>query len=215
MTIGQAIELAADGELKNIAIKEDTSVILGYLNLGLIELYKRFPIFVKEVIITFGQDGTTQDPYTKISDSIYELPEDFISIVEVYEEVEDANGVTTVNIVPVNEEDTISSINMISWNQMQVPVSPAGQYMSVIYNAAPTYFTGADLNKKLPLPVWLYEALFHYIGYKGHASISALKGEQNVHYQKFEMSCQNALAFGNLTPNDLDMSFRINDRNFV
>lgn len=58
MTIRQAIDLAKSGKLKNSNIVNDDVAILGALNLGLIELYKRFPLRVDEAIITLRDAKT-------------------------------------------------------------------------------------------------------------------------------------------------------------
>ena len=52
MTVQQIIDMAKAGELKNLVL--DTDTILAALNLGIIELYKRFPLRVEEAIVTLG-----------------------------------------------------------------------------------------------------------------------------------------------------------------
>ena len=49
MTVQQIIDMAKAGELKNLVL--DTDTILAALNLGIIELYKRFPLRVEEAIV--------------------------------------------------------------------------------------------------------------------------------------------------------------------
>ena len=59
MTITQLIDLAKSGKLRNIKVPNETPSILGYINLGLIELYKRFPLRVEEALVTL-KDGKTE-----------------------------------------------------------------------------------------------------------------------------------------------------------
>ena len=41
MTIRQVIDLAKTSELANLSIGNKDEIVLGYINLGMIELYKR------------------------------------------------------------------------------------------------------------------------------------------------------------------------------
>ena len=59
MTVRQVIDLAKNGKLKNSNIVNDDVAILGALNVGLVELYKRFPLKVDEAVITM-RDGKTE-----------------------------------------------------------------------------------------------------------------------------------------------------------
>lgn len=215
MTVNQVIDLAKNGELKNIAVREDTIAVLGFLNLGLIELYKRFPLNTKEVIITLGSDGTIDDPYTMISDTIYEMPDDYMYILEAYQEVP-AHSNALVSTVSVNDEDDPLSINTVSWNRVQIPVTTTGSYISLIYAGAPTYLTITDVDERLELPPQLLNALLQYIGYQGHASVNPNQQESNnTYYQRFEVACSQAETLGVITSDSMNMNTRLNQRGFL
>lgn len=197
MTIQQAVDLATNGELKNLAIASDTNAVIGFINLGLIELYKRFTLDVKEYLIEL-QDGV----------EIYTMPNDYMWLVTAYDEVTETSD-DIVSIIPVNEEDNPASINTVSWNQIQVPVTIAGAYISIIYVAAPTYFTVNDLSETLPIPPQMLEALLHYIGYRAHTALDGnMQAENSTHYKRFELSCNRLEERGMLTSDDLSMSNR-------
>jgi hypothetical protein len=203
MTIQQLVDLAVDGELRTLQVKDNTASIVGYINLGLIELYKRFPLDVQEHMITL-LDGV----------EIYTMPSNFMWIVSAYDEVPETSNLTVLPI-PINEEDNPVSINTISWNQVQVPVTVTGAYISIIYVAAPTYFTDADLATTLPIPPQMVEALLHYIGYRAHGSDDGnVQAENSTHYQRFELSCKRIEQMGMFTPDDLSMTSR-NIKGFV
>lgn len=204
MTVQNVIDLARNGELKNIAVRDDVSAVLGFINLGLIEMYKRFPIKTEEHIIEL-QDGV----------DVYTMPDDFMWIVAAYDEV-DEDSDAYVKVMPINEEDNPLSLNTIAWNKVQLSVSILNAYISVIYVAAPPVFTEADLEEELPLPPQMVEALLHYIGYRGHGSVDGnIQAENSTHYQRFEASCQRIRQEGMITPDDLNMSGRLGDRGFV
>ena len=204
MTIQQVIDLAKNGELKNLAVKDDTEAVIGFINLGLIELYKRFTLVTKEQVIELLD-----------SQEIYSLPTDCLSIVAAYGEVDENSG-KVVDVLPINVEDNPLSINTINWKEVQIPVHIAGSYISLIYVAAPAYLTIADVDSTLELPVQLLEALLHYIGYRAHGSVNgSIQAENNTHYQRFELSCNRVVELGMLTSDDLDMNVKFGMRGFA
>jgi hypothetical protein len=197
MTIQDLVDLAVNSELKNIAIKSDTDAVIGYMNLGLIELYKRFPLSVQEHLIEL-QDGV----------EIYDMPSDFMWMVAAYDEVPE-DSAEPVMPIAINEEDNPASINMISYNQVQIPVTVTGAYISLIYIASPQYYTPADLAETLPIPPQMVEALLHYIGYRAHGAMDGnIQAENSTHYQRFELSCKRIEQNGMFTSDDLSMSDR-------
>jgi hypothetical protein len=204
MNIEDVISLASTSELSSLAVKDDSAAILDYVNLGLIELYKRFPVSVKEQVIALLDNTDT-----------YSMPEDFMWVVAAYGEVQEGSSVT-VNTLPINEEDNPLSINMINWYQVQVPMSMTGAYISIIYTAAPRMYYTADLAEVVPIPPQLVEALLHYVGYRAHAAITGdIKEENNTHYQRFEASCKRVETKGMFTSDDVNMDSRIVNRGFA
>lgn len=203
MTLQQVIDMATSGELKNIAVSKDVDTVINYIYLGMIELYKRFPIKTKEHIIEL-QDG--QDTYT--------LPSDCMWIVAAYDEVpEDSSAV--VCPIAINEEDNPLSMNTVSWNEVQVPVTVNGAYISIIYVASPDVITSANLADDIDIPLQMLEALLHYVGYRAHGAIDGnVQAENNTHYQRFEASCNRIEQRGMITGDDLDMYAR-NMKGFV
>lgn len=192
MTVQDVITLAQQGELKNIKVKTDTDSVLGFINLGMIELYKRFPLKTEEHIITLVE-GT----------DIYTMPSDYMWMLTAYEEV-DENSDEVVKVVPINEEDNPYSINTVSWNKVQVPVNVDGAYISIIYVAQPAILTQANLNDDIDLPPQMIEALLNYIGYRGHGSLDgAINAENNTHLMRFEASCKRIVKEGMFTPDDM------------
>ena len=208
MTVRQVVELAKAGELKQVATKTDNEAVLGYINLGLIELYKRFPLRVEEEVITLvnGVD-------------IYPLPAECLYLVAAYGEVDEGSS-ELVNILPINEEDNPLSVNTVSWNKVQIPLAVTGGYISLIYAAGPTLIAydamGTYLDKEVPLPMQLIEALLHYMGYRAHGSVDgAIQTEAQSHYTRFEASCARVENSGLLTSDDLNMYKRFSTRGFV
>ncbi len=210
MTVRQVIDLAKNGKLKNSNIVNDDVAILGALNVGLVELYKRFPLKVDEAVITM-RDGKTEYKLDG-TDADVSMPADsqFMWIVAAYQEVEDPYEVTytpmTVQIA-VNEEENPLSLQTVSWNTVQFPVVTEGAYASIIYVATPEMFTLADLDDVLPLPPQMLEPLLEYMCYQANSTLDA-EIDTDKYYQRFEASCSRIEMRGMTTSDDLDMMGR-------
>lgn len=195
MTLRQVVDMAAGGELKNISTKDDVDAIIQHINLGMIELYKRFPLKVEEVMVPLVT-GT----------DMYKMPLDFMWIVSAYGEIAIDDNTTIVSQLPINEEDNPTSINTINWNTVQVPNSVTGAYVSIMYVAAPTFLTSLNLDDDLELPPQMTEALLHYVGYRAHTAMDGnIQAENSTHYTRFEQSCKRVLDYGMFNGDDLSM----------
>ena len=222
MNITQLIGMAVNGELQALHTKNDKDVIVGYINLGLIELYKRFPLKTEEILITLGQSGTNYTMNTA-NNSLYTMPDDFMYIISAYGEL-DENYSGYPSVLPVNEDNNPMSINMVSWNTIQIPVNTVGATVSIVYASAPDLITYSDGKyyangveiTNVPIPYQLVEALLHYVGYRGHASVNGeINSENSTHYTRFEKSCATIIKQGMFTGDDTNMNSRITNRCFV
>jgi len=207
MTVQDVIEYAKAGELSQLAVKEDTpentASILTYINLGLIELYKRFTLRTEEAIVTM-RDGTTTYVLDG-TDSNVDITAEVNRILEVYDE--------TGAYVELNSETDPLSILTPTWNSIQVPYPSEGDTLSVIYTAPPIKME--NTTDVLPIPMTLLEALLHYIGYRAHGSVDgAINSENNTHYMRFDASCKRVKADGLITQDDLS-SPDVNSKGFV
>lgn len=204
MTVRQIIDLAKNSELNGLKVGEKDDVVLGWINLGVLELYKRFQLRVNEYIIAL-EEGV----------DIYKMPGDFMWLVAAYGEV-DIRSSEEVNVLAVNEEDNSLSINTVGWNKIQVPASIGGAYISIIYVASPDTYTLVDINEEVDLPPQMIEALLAYVGYKANATIdSGVQTEDNAWYARFEASCNKLKEYGMENGDDMFMSKRLSTRGFV
>lgn len=130
-------------------------------------------------------------------------------VVAAYQEVEDAIDETKVTTeqIPVNEEDNPLSVQTVSWNTIQVPVTNSGAYISVIYAAAPDLLVAEDLDDVLPLPPQMLEPLLEYMCYQANSTLDA-EIDTDKYYQRFEASCSRIEMRGMTTSDDLDMMGR-------
>ena len=205
MILQDVIDLARYSELAGTAIKSNTAAIILFLNAGMTELYKRFPLSTNEHIVTLIE-GTVS----------YPLPTDYMYIVSAYEEVAE-NGINTLSEIPVNDDSSLKSIYFPNHKEVQIPYSETGAYISIIYVAKPVYYTSADLAVELDLPETLINCLMHYIGYKAHLGIRGDgQSENSAHFVRFERSCDKARDLGVAHPIDsLNAVERLAQRGFV
>lgn len=204
MTVKQVIDLAKASELTGLPAASKDETVLGFINLGVLELYKRFTLSVEEWIIAL-EDGQ----------SYYTAPEDFMWIIAAYGEV-GMDSVQEVNVLPVNEEDNPLSINTVGWNKVQVPLSVTGAYVSIIYAATPEVYSVTDMDKTVNIPPQMIEALLAYIGWRANSTIdTGIQTEDTVWYNRFESSCSRLEVKGFINANDVVMTNRLNMRGFV
>ena len=204
MTVKQVIDLAKASELTGLPAASKDETVLGFINLGVLELYKRFTLSVEEWIIAL-EDGQ----------SYYTAPEDFMWIIAAYGEV-GMDSVQEVNVLPVNEEDNPLSINTVGWNKVQVPLSVTGAYVSIIYAATPEVYSITDMDKTVNIPPQMIEALLAYIGWRANSTIdTGIQTEDTVWYNRFESSCSRLEVKGFINANDVVMTNRLNMRGFV
>lgn len=181
MKLQDIIDMARYSELSSVSIQDNTNAIIAFVNMGLIELYSRFPVKTEEYIVALV-DGQT----------IYPTPTDFLYPIAVY-----SNITGELRETPMNDEDNPHSVFFPSWNSIEVPTVADHYQISIIYAAKPALLTTADLDTEVELPITLIDPLMHYVGYKGHLGVkSDGQSENNAHWRRFEESCKRALANG-------------------
>lgn len=206
MTAQEVIDLAKNGELKQLAVKSDTDAVIGFVNLGLLELYKRFPIETNEYGITLV-DGVSE----------YTLPTNFMWVMSATGTFTNEDGTVTTRDILVNARDTTEAgIVTVAWNKIKLINTTDETSVQITYTAKPVKVTALTLNDELAIPEQMIEALLNYIGYRGHGSVDGkINTESNTHYQRFEMSVARIQKDGMFTAESLDMSNRIKDKGFV
>jgi hypothetical protein len=204
MLVQDVVNMAKEGELSTLGIKDDDSRTLGYMNLGMIELYKRFPLKTEEYLFE-----------RTIGTEFYTMPSNLMWIQTAHGTVM-VDGKLSLSRLAINEENNTLSVNTVSWNKIQVSSGVAAGDISLVYIASPDTYTVADLGKVIDLPTQLVEALLNYIGYRAHGALDGkINTENNTHYQRFEASCRRVELHGMFTPDDLDTSNRLSNRGFV
>ncbi|MCH9665501.1 MAG: hypothetical protein K0U41_06590 [Gammaproteobacteria bacterium] len=153
MTLDQLLEALANQELKNLVTTEedgDTGVfsirdkhkngVIGHINSGLLDIFTKFELKLKEIIITTHPSVTTyqlaskyakSDPTPVFSKYIDDTPNDlFKDDVLKIKEIYDDNGVR----VPFNDANNDLSIFTLSYDTVQI-VRNNGVRYAIIYQA--------------------------------------------------------------------------------
>ena len=243
MTAREVMTLARSGELLQLSptIRDNDVTIATFINLALIEIYKRFILKTGEIIITlkdgvsvYKLDGTDTTVVNILGVDIQcvdfgpSSPGAYMYMIGAYGNGADLGDYTVEDVVlPINVEDNLMSINTVSYNEVQVPLITEGATISIIYAAAPTKIDiaavssavtkDAELDKLLDIPDQFTESLLHYMGYRGQGAMDAnIQAESNTHYMRFEASCNKLRELGvGITSDDLNMDTRLSKRGFI
>lgn len=179
MTVQFVIDQARSGELRSLSDKDKTdAVVIHYINLGLIELYKRFNLRTSVEIIR----TTPNTPFYTLRST------DINQVVNVYDSF---NKELTTKRTTDDEKYDIAQINYNSF----LVTEPKDEELLFVYKAAPELVTA--VTDELDIPYAMLEALLHYVGYRAHGSVNGeINTEQNTHYVRFDKSCALLLAEG-------------------
>ena len=197
MTVDFIIKQARSGELRSLSDKDKTDeVIINYINLGLIELFKRFNLKTSAEVI---RTSPTTPFYTLRS-------EDINQVISVY----DTNNKELITKRTTDDEKY--DIAQINYNSFLI-TEPKDEELLFVYKAAPELVS--SVNDEIQIPYAMLEALLHYIGYRAHGSVNGeINAEQNTHYMRFDKSCALLLSEGYET-DALNVSDSVSKRGFV
>jgi len=178
MNVSNAIEMMREAELKQLAVKDNKIAILGFINLGILELYKRFRLAESEAIIN----------------KVYGVTEYSLDGTDVNVTI-DLEG---KQLVLIEKKSNEASFRMPTYNTVVIPDPEKEEDIEdviVYYRYAPDFLVHEK--QEIPLPPQFFEALFHYVGYRGHSSVRGdAKTENNTHYMRFDKSCNNIIYNG-------------------
>lgn len=207
MKLQDIVNAARYSELSSIAIKDNDAAIVTFLNLGMLELYKRFPLKQKEYVVAL-------QPNTYV----YQLPPDYMYILDAFDDSDILLEKPDATLVELKINDSSDDLGVFisGFQELQVPTLDGRSLVSIIYVAKPFSYSPDDMDVEVDLPDTLINCLLHYIGYKGHLGIRGdVQAETNAHWIRFDRACNEARAFGVAFPSDSwVMAERITDRGF-
>lgn len=176
MLVSEIVNLARKSELKQLTDSDEA--VIGYLYLGLLELHKRFNVATKVEVVK-----------TTTNTTVYNLRSpDILDIISVY----GSDGKELM--VPYVENSDVHDITMVNYNTF-ILRCPKDESLVVVYKAAPAMVT--SMTDTVDMPYSMLEPLLMYIGYRAYAGLDSNSNtENNVHYMRFERSCDRLAALG-------------------
>lgn len=210
MLLSDLFQYLSNGELSQFAIGTDNSgkiaekdyeKVIGYINLGLTNLYTRLPIKQAQVILQLS--AATQ----------YILPTaDVIKIEEIYSEAGEA--------LPLNDSVNDKSLFTPAHNVVQVPNPVEGSRIAVLYRANHPKIPakrGIDPQAiSLDIPMTLVEPLMAYVVSRLMQSRGTAESisEANAYLQRYEMLVQQLQLSGALSV-DRPTNTKLRERGWV
>ena len=206
MLVEDVINLARHSELQNVAVQDDIPAIMAFINLGVIELYKRFVLSRVEVQIPLVEGQTS-----------YTLPTNFMYPTSAYRMVKRGNELVQESIAINDTTQGGCSIYFPVYNQVQIPKDIEGDEITIVYVDKPRTYTMNHLLMEIEIPEVLIDCLLHFVSYKAHLGIRGeAQSESTSHYQRFERSVRKAKELGICVSTDsLKDVDRIGLRGFV
>ena len=210
MQVSSIIDYIAKGDLKQTALSDigtadsrnssqqlNLDTLVGFVNQGVLELHKRFPIKISVM------DERVSSP-TEMDDPLV-LPDTALELVSIT--VDDTTYVPNAELgpfgvtVPLDNYDIEYKYRTDVYKGIYVKTVAVNSY-AVLGNVPTTgvklYFRYKDsptelrYASKLPLPVMYHEALMNYVAYRGYSTIQSVTpiGDTGLNYKKkFEDSC--------------------------
>lgn len=232
MTLAEIFEQLTYGELSSLKMggfageevsEENQRQVLAHINIALNELYKRFFLSSKQLMVELYdhislyklhsnfavQNRLSGERYKYIIDSEYDpFQDDILKIEEVF----NSDGCK----VCLNDLNEPCSLFTPHYDTLQVPLPFEGSFISVHYRASHPrlkYSKGMDPEKiEVNIPEGLLEALLLYVGYRATRSMGGETGQEGTQYlELFEASCAKARELGmQITPqySNLKLDYR-------
>lgn len=192
MDFREFTERLALGELKNTPAINETDpsqlkeqhrlMIIKHLNLGLTNLYSKFILLEKELLLRtqlsithyylrkeFARSNSAIVPYKYIDDTkCGEYTEDLIKILRVYNNMGEE--------VYLNDSEQHESVFTTQYDCLQITGVHLGSMFSVVYQARHPEMTGTDPCQEIKLPFFLEEAIQAYVASK---VLSHMNGQEH------------------------------------
>lgn len=212
ITLQELFDTLAQGELANLSLGNSPlrtiteahyPKMVSHINLGLIELYKRFHLREGEVRVHQYPGVTTyylrsahsgeladmcEDTYLEVDDANPFL-DDVLKVTQVYNSLGDE--------LPLNNSTNPLSVFTPSFDVLKTPVNDPPDVLSVVYRASypkivitPTF---NPITTKLHIPDYIIEPLLLYVASRAFKATPTPEGEvnpntSNIH--QYELACR-------------------------
>jgi len=207
LTYGELGQLSVGGLEDGGIRSKDYPRIINSINLGLIELYKEFPLKTREIFVQMYDHIATYTLHTDYAVSNLTSTQPYKYIIDTANEPF-TNDVLVIDGVfneegeeyPLNDSNQTWSVFTPSYNSIQVPFADGNNALSVIYRASPTKLDPINSDPSVtdvPIPDSLLEPLISYVVSKAFASVGGgSNNEAGLYYNKFKASLNDIKSAG-------------------
>lgn len=205
MLLSQVLEQLKYGELRHLklgdlATDDERKTVIGAINLGLVELHKRFYLIAKQVLletqenvyeyylneVLSGSNNLNVDPHNYLDTSFNDIyNNDLLKIERIFNEDNEE--------LPLNNDTEESSFFTPQYNIIRVPLDYPPKKAIIEYRARPeTLSTDTDCeNVDIPLPIALLEPLLLFVAYRVGRILNPDQTQETMNYfQLYEESCK-------------------------
>lgn len=200
LTYGELKQMSLGGRDEGGIYPTYAAEVLTHLNMGLIDLYTKFPLKLRELKLEtqmgktiyaleskFAVSANHAEPY--IIDTVEDpFTDDILRLDAVY----DSDGC----VLRVNDESSPTSVHLPAYNQVQIPYAQGLEKFYFIYRATPSPVvilpeeTPADID--VAIPTILLEPLLTYIASRANTARGGDSGIQEgiIAMQQYEQMCR-------------------------
>jgi len=210
------------GELSHLSLgaldtPERQKQAIAHINMGLLELHKRFWLISKnliiylyphmrEYLIDYRHLITNQikpEPYQYILESVHApFKDDLLKIESIFDNKGKELPLNNVTLTEANKEELsteVSSFFTPQYNILRVPIDYVGDVVIVQYRANhPKLSLECEPEEtEVILPPLFLEPLLLYVGHRASRILNSdTNQESNNYLQQFELSCKNIRDWG-------------------
>jgi hypothetical protein len=211
------------GNIDDGVTSNNTHSIINYINLGLIDLYKRFNLSIKEIHLQqFAQIqkytlsskyalSNLQSEHVKYIIDTLDAPfkNDILLITNVYNEI----GCE----LPLNDSNKEGSVFTPKYNVIQIPCPKDENSTIITYRASPELLVcNCDFTQEVEIPYTFLECLLFFVASRFKASRPNQESliESNNYAQKYQASID-LIKMEGLYNSSLNTSVKLCERGFV
>lgn len=211
MKVSSLIDFAVKGEITtldvadisvdNVGRQNNIDTLISYINLALLELYKKFILKRGKLVLADITDGI-----------VTTLESDFMSIVIAVGNDDDLTP------VPLDDELVATlSVNQISPFELEIHKTTEDTSeiteITIFYSRSPVLLKGEE--DDVPINDQFITPILNYIAYKAYTPTDGVvQDSNNIYYQRFEAAC-NVLTVKGLLAAPTVKNTNLNDRGFT
>lgn len=212
MKLKDLISILRYGELTNISWDNESRIpqVIAQINLGLLNLYSKFPILEKSIAIAQYPHISIYNLTSQYARTNTESTETYKYILDTHLDPykDDILQITAATdefgrSIPLNDDNAPDSWFLPAYNQLQIPNATLDETAFLIYRAKPEYIDPVtkDLDIEVFMPQYLVDPLVNYVAYKIFIGMGGENAQIAAIYQQlYEKQCMD-IANSNLLNN--------------